>query len=38
MYVKTYGTVYSSKLSDTEKAARRSLAVSDKKADGQRTI
>ena len=34
MYVKAYGTVYSSKLSDTEKVARRSLAVSDKKPDG----
>ncbi|MDO4500675.1 MAG: hypothetical protein Q4B60_05300 [Erysipelotrichaceae bacterium] len=34
MYVKSYATVYSSKLSDTEKMARRSLAISDKKPDG----
>ena len=34
MYVHTYATLYSSKLADTDKVARRTLAVSEKKADG----
>lgn len=34
MYVHTYATLYSSRLADTDKVARRTIAVSEKKADG----
>lgn len=37
MYIETYGTLFNSKLEDTEKLAHRMLSVSEKNQDGSYT-
>ena len=34
MFIKTYATIYNSKIQNTEKLTNKSLAISDKKGDG----